>query len=237
VEDLKLAREDGHDGIVNLLESLSRSVKDLSENYEATKLLWWAVMKEKHDLLEALVQKGADLNSEKQFTYPRTPLGWAVENDRRDMFFHLSLLGADPCQNNWRDDTAISLAMEKQRTNWVTSMLESVPNLDILINREHYILTYAASKRNCEVIEWLLDNGASVDVRSSVGLTALSYVAQTGDVQTAKLLLDHGADLESRGGYVNRTPLEWASERLMKDFLVKRSADKGATDKYNMGAY
>jgi ankyrin repeat protein len=63
-----------------------------------------------------------------------------------------------------------------------------------------------------ELAQWLLDQGADPDARSSIGSqgTALHSAAWEGDLQMAKLLVTAGADLQARDREHNGTPEEWA---------------------------
>jgi ankyrin repeat protein len=63
-----------------------------------------------------------------------------------------------------------------------------------------------------ELAQWLLDQGANPNARSSIGSqgTALHSAAWEGDLTMVKLLVAAGADLQARDREHNGTPEEWA---------------------------
>jgi ankyrin repeat protein len=61
-----------------------------------------------------------------------------------------------------------------------------------------------------EVIRFLLDEGAQVNLRDHEGFSALDGACRSGRLEAASLLLAHGADAAQAGGE-GRTPLMSAS--------------------------
>ena len=58
-------------------------------------------------------------------------------------------------------------------------------------------------------MEWLLDQGVNVNVKSSIGATALMYAASRGKKDTVRLLLARGADANAQNN-VGKTALTLA---------------------------
>ncbi len=65
-----------------------------------------------------------------------------------------------------------------------------------------------------EVVNFLLDRGASLDSQANTGQTALHWAVIGGHVDTIKLLLDRGASLEAKNVYGGTAlgQAEWSSE-------------------------
>ena len=56
------------------------------------------------------------------------------------------------------------------------------------------LLSYAVEKNNRDVVEFLLDCGADVNLRAAAGLTPLYLAAESGNMEMVKLLLDRKAN-------------------------------------------
>lgn len=89
-------------------------------------------------------------------------------------------------------------------------------------------LLHLACRRGCtEIIQLLLDYGASTEIQGCRVGTPLHIAAEHSRLRAAELLLDHGADLEARDTSGN-TPLHvaaaWDSLAVVK-FLLNRGAD------------
>ena len=73
-------------------------------------------------------------------------------------------------------------------------------------------LDAAVAANHIEVVKVLLQNHASVNVRSTGGFTPLHKAALNGNLEIAKLLLDHGAD-STAGNDEGKSPLQCAAEK------------------------
>ncbi len=73
-------------------------------------------------------------------------------------------------------------------------------------------LDAAVAANHVEVVKVLLQNHASVNVRSAGGFTPLHKAALSGNLEIAKLLLDRGAD-STAGNDEGKSPLQCAAEK------------------------
>ena len=79
-------------------------------------------------------------------------------------------------------------------------------------------LHMAARRGNVEVSEVLLDCGADIEARDSLGETPLRRAVNCGKIGVAELLLTRGADLHSRGSK-GLTPQSAARVGAMKNLM------------------
>jgi ankyrin repeat protein len=72
---------------------------------------------------------------------------------------------------------------------------------------------YAAARNgHLQVVEYLLEHGASTDAKGVFGATALHWAALNGHGATVDLLVLHGASLAIRDARFSGTPADWARE-------------------------
>ena len=85
----------------------------------------------------------------------------------------------------------------------------------------------AVNYKSPKFVSLLLDRGAKVDARDSLGRTPLLIAARLGDAETARRLLDRGADVNATA-MMNYTPLHWAiyfDRRELFNLLLDFGAD------------
>lgn len=99
------------------------------------------------------------------------------------------------------------------------------------------LLYWTAPQGYEDMINFLLDQGANIDVKDISGDTPLLNAAEKGHNTIAKLLLDHGASMEIKD--TNRaTPLLIAAQNgheIIAKLLLDRAANIEATDMFSYG--
>lgn len=81
-----------------------------------------------------------------------------------------------------------------------------------------------------ELMDWLIAQGADINVKDEYDRTPLHYHAQVNNVEKVALLLDKGADIESKAAY-DRTPLFAAAYHLeVTALLIAKGANVKAKD-------
>jgi ankyrin repeat protein len=154
-----------------------------------------ALSKQKDEIFEYLLEKGADINvgGAKAELKNQTVLYLAVTRGREDLVQKLLEKGADP--NIADSDGAVPLAE-----------------------------ACIGARLNQNIIKMLLDKGAQVNHQEKNGATPLIYIAANNQTtaenrQTvAKMLLDAGADkkIKDKDG---KTALDWANKLGNKDLV------------------
>ncbi|KAH7024493.1 ankyrin repeat-containing domain protein [Microdochium trichocladiopsis] len=182
--------------------------------------LWWACnQKSRHAVTTAsrALRLGADPSAQipmakvPEWDYNHnSPLLLAVKNGNTEIVELLVRYGADPCATSQRH-TAVTLAAEKgdleslacmmggdrrdeeEGSAWEGSAWPRVPNsrrLDGLA-----ALHLAAAEGRDEVVRFLVERRARLDIRDADGATPLHHAIRHGRRSTTQLLLDeHGAD-------------------------------------------
>ncbi|MFC4094244.1 ankyrin repeat domain-containing protein [Euzebyella saccharophila] len=102
---------------------------------------------------------------------------------------------------------------------------------------------WAASRGNLEVVEYLIENGAKMDVKDSHGYGPLSFTAATGqqDTKVYDLLMEGGADLTKEKDHHSKNALLVAIGRAkdlkLVDYFVSKGLDINSTDDHGNGVF
>lgn len=104
-------------------------------------------------------------------------------------------------------------------------------------NESVKLLHTAAFNGETESCTLLLEFGADVNAKDSLGYTPLHKAAWNGHADTCKLLLKHGAEVNTKttGLVKNGTPLHWAAAGGYTEtckMLLDHGADVNAMDEY-----
>jgi len=134
----------------------------------------------------------------------------------------------------WGGNTQLHYYCENGMTSSVARMLEMRSiNVDA---REGVVYGQtcphtAAMNGHLAICRLLLDKGAQLEAKDSVGWTPLHWAASQGHIEIVRLLCDRGADVEARdiGG---RRPLHWAAYHghisVVKELIEDRNAEINA---------
>lgn len=74
------------------------------------------------------------------------------------------------------------------------------------------LLIASTQAGNASVVRFLLKSGAKVTDRDRFGDTVLTSAAKCGDATLIEVLIAAGADVHGGGGFMGRSPLEWAAD-------------------------
>lgn len=113
---------------------------------------------------------------------------------------------------------------------------EFVANIRFQGLDEFTALHFAAQENRYEVCQFLIENGANLEAKSSIGRTPLHLCSIKGHADIVKLLVNNGADINCQDSDMY-TPLHYASELGNKDcvqVLVEKGAD--LTVRNNLGS-
>lgn len=178
--------------------------------------LFVAVIRDDASALTKLLRQGVDPNSRDPKGMPA--LAVAVRRESPKAFqVLLAQPGLDVDARNAAGETTLML----------TAIAGDLPASEQLVARGAQVqfpgwspIHYAASGPNTQLVQWLLDRGASVDAQAPNGTTPLMLAAQHAPEATVELLLKRGADPRRR----NQRGLQAIDHAEMggRDFLVER---------------
>ncbi|MDH5682805.1 MAG: ankyrin repeat domain-containing protein, partial [Spirochaetota bacterium] len=89
------------------------------------------------------------------------------------------------------------------------------------------VLHYAASGGNLEIVKYLIDQGADPRSKNMYGRTILHSAARGGNLDIVKYLIDKGVEINKKDKN-DKTPLDMAKTREIKEFLTKQGRKSGS---------
>jgi ankyrin repeat protein len=139
----------------------------------------------------------------------------AVDGNGETALHYAAWFGSLPC--------TITLVESGASVNFRSTKFTSTP------------LVWACQRGRSEIIEYLLSQGASVDVKSGTGDSPLIMATHTGHYQAVEVLIRNGANPNIAGddGY---TALHWAAKRGYKEIatlLLSKNAQINAQTQQN----
>ena len=191
----------------------------IGQPFKTTPLLKACMGYQSADLLEFLIEKGADVNHCSADGYFSTPLTRSVEYRNREAVEVLLKNGAFIDQQGFHYESALIIACKKGFTEIAGMLLASGAEVNpVHDNSMGSPLRIAVENEHIELVKLLLEKGAifgrsSLNIANRMGKTDVveallaseslfMQASYDGDVEEVKQLLDNGADtdtLDARG--------------------------------------
>ncbi|WP_421810594.1 ankyrin repeat domain-containing protein [Flagellimonas sp.] len=130
--------------------------------------------------------------------------------------------------------------------NPVTTIAHLIDNGNDVNKRTHDSRTYifwAASRGDLDIMKYLVEKGAKLDVKDSHGYSLTQFTAATGQTDTKiyDFLIENGADLKNEKDHDGRNVLLVAAPRAKNldliNYFVSKGLDLNATDDHGNGIF
>jgi ankyrin repeat protein len=226
---LALVAADRHRGVAELLGSEEIDLDAEGDNYNTT-LLMVAARRGHGDLVELLLNAGAEINAKGHFG--STALMIAAEHGRKDMVELLLNAGADVHAKTEYGSTALTKAVEHDQEEIVELLLDRGADIHGKSKTGSTLLMLAIYRDVKFMVELLLKKGADVHEKDKDGSTALIVAAHLDRRDITGLLLDRGADVNARDKYGSTALIVAArlGHKKLAELLLDRGADIHAKD-------
>ncbi|WP_353283576.1 ankyrin repeat domain-containing protein [Wolbachia endosymbiont (group A) of Pogonocherus hispidulus] len=258
---LDLAKQEDYTNIIEMIEEvqseldekLLMAVKDnnLSEvgdlinrnaNVNARdKYSWtplhWAAFKDRLEVAEFLVKKGADVNVASENLYGSRPIHIAVENNNKNIIEFLLSKGVDVNDTDKQGYTPLHYAAWRGRSEVASLLFDKGANINAADTSTSgkKPIHVAAENNSKSVIEFLLSKGVNVDEADKNGWTPLHYAAKFDQLEVAKFLIEKGANINAAdASTAGKKPIHVAAEnnsRSIIEFLISKGVSVNDTDK------
>jgi outer membrane protein assembly factor BamB len=176
-------------GDIEQLKSLISEGADVSAKSRNGMIpLHWAALNGHKDIVELLIQKGADVNAG-----PQTPLLFACQRGKKDVIELLISKGADINVKNNSGQMPIHFLARDGYTDIVELLIAKGADVNV---KDRWIWTplhYACWRNHKETVELLLAKGADLNAIEEEGKTPLKVAEEEGSTEIVELLKKHGA--------------------------------------------
>ena len=184
-----------------------------------------------------MLEKGADVEICGSL-FNRTPLMKAAECGHFKIVEFLINHGASVNATDKYGNTALLLAVRERQNEIFCLVLQNVNDAGLYIVNQRTPLMQVAACGQIEIVEVLINHGASINARDKYGNTALLFAARERQKGIVELLLQKGADVEIPDED-DITPLMEAAECghvQIVELLINHGASVNAKDKYGCTA-
>lgn len=204
-------------------------------------LLIIATINKSKEIVELLLEKGADINiKENEENYSAL---WFVLNSNIDFDFASFLIknGANINSTDESKNTLLIDAINIKSMDVVNFLLENQADVNLKNEDGYSPILIASFNKDKKLLELLISKGGNINIKENRdNKTALWITLENKrDYEFAKYLISIGADINSVDNY-NRTLLIDAVENKRLDlikFLIENGADLNIKDKFGMTAY
>ena len=220
---LHIAAYDGHIQLVELLIARGIDISTVDTSYRT--VLHCASQQGRAEVVQMLLEKNANVLAEdlSGSTAVHEAVACGHENVLKMLLEHI---GKGNETGRWLATTRLRSAVDQADEDEVLSVLEKGADPNCNSTQNIPLLHIVVVRENTKVLQLLLANGASVDIKESWGRTALHWAAHRDYSTGIQILLDHDADIQTADKY-GITPLHMAAG-FGCALVVKQLLDRGA---------
>jgi len=243
MEKEKLAAEFMQATRLGALETMKQLVNqgvDVNVQVCGCSAIFYAAFYGRDEIVNYLAESGADLDATN--LTGETAIFWAIERNHSSTVELLVDKGANIDIADNKGMTALLKACKIGSVKLVSILVEKGnPNVNKITKNTECSdgtcpLFEASAAGHVELVQYLLDQGAKVDVQNTQGKTALYRAVSKNQQKVVQLLIDSGANMD-REDSMGRTAAHWSSFFGHLDvlkLLIENGANIDQPDKSNL---
>ncbi|KAL3074640.1 hypothetical protein niasHT_033667 [Heterodera trifolii] len=224
---------------------LRRAVDPVARVRRTGSALWSAFFGRHFDIVDLLLEKGADPNEPMVGTVNNrrtnmTPLFTAVSRSRLPVCRLLVARGANIDLGTDSAITPLMIACNKSEMEIVTFLVENGANLNLQNGDGETALMTACCRKNVDIVRFLLSHGANVEQLDYSGQSPLMQAAMSDNLEACRLLVEEwAAEVNQQSIEGEFTALICAASRgylAVVNFLIEHGADIQHADVQGLNA-
>lgn len=112
----------------------------------------------------------------------------------------LIVLGPIMAKVHAQDYESIMVSVDSGNLEEFKALIDTIDNVNFMFSNGYPLLHYAVLSERPDFVEYLLNNGAEVDIKDRYGRNALLIAMITSNHEAINILKSHGASLSLKGG-------------------------------------
>ena len=204
-------------GKIKMVNYLIR--KGCDPNYTKNRLrpIHGAAINGYKEVLKILLKNGVDVDS-REFCSDRTPLHWAAQEGRIDAGRYLIEQGANINKLNKSGETPLRIAIGEDNIDFVKTLCKFHVDINKYATRASALILACAYNR-IEIVRFLIERGANINIRNEDNETPLFFAARHGSKELVNLLISNHADLRVKNKNGKRA-VDFAKNKMIRSLLI-----------------
>jgi len=225
-------------GDVEKVQTLLRqnpALVDTRDEFDRTPL-HWAVRGVHFELMQLLIEKGADINAKDNAWI--TPLHSVASRGHKQAAELLIAKGADLTAEDTTGNTPLSYSVSGGHKEVVKLLLDHGVHIPLQGEEARKLLHLAASSGNKEFVDLMIAEGVDTSLKNDEGGKLLHSAVHSGNCELVKSLIGRGEDVNEKNWH-DITPLHIAAfygHEEIAQLLLKNGAGINAENKISLTA-
>jgi serine/threonine-protein phosphatase 6 regulatory ankyrin repeat subunit B len=203
---------------------------------KATSMLFMAVISDRKETVELLLQIGVEPNVKKRNESTKgieTPLYRAIQSEKKEAVEILIKYGADPNDYMANYRTPLQWALLRGYMEMAELLLKKGADINYKDKDGRTALHWAASNERKRSLEFVIKNGADINAEDKYGDTALRLSTIEGHKEIVEMLIKNGADtnVKTKNGSTALMASAFRGHKEIAEMLIKSGADGNTKDK------
>lgn len=199
-------------------------------------LLISSVIQGAEDLVNDLLEWGADINIRNHNNQTALEIAFVLEYDKKNSRREIILSIINSCLENKVSDyfdaeDSLLKASENNDIKTVEKLINAGMFLNFQDQESDYLetaLMKAVKNNNIKIVEMLINAGANLNVQQDLGYTALIIAIIEHHAEIACLFIEAGADYNIASNYGNMSAIDWALRGKQNEEIVSALKKVGA---------